>query len=227
MADEPKTEKTAESKTTEKPAGAENTIRKEELDQEKQKSFDAGVAKGATKGEKSILEKLGVASVDELKAALEEGKAAKSAIDETKTEAEKAIEAATEGYRAQLEEYKQKTDPILDKALALIAKDETKEREQALSAVCEKLKVADVVGMQAHMHLWPIKEGETIEQHAERVLSLKPSLKKRDPDPNNPRPPSVAEDPAKMDARKRFGLEMQAARNTTRDWSEIVKTPAQ
>lgn len=140
---------------------------------EQQKSFDAGLAKGATKGareeQEKILGALGVKSVDEAKTLLGKAKETEEKARESMTAHERAIDDLRKEYETREQKLKSDWEPVIeDMRKVLDERDET--------TAFETVGVKDPETMRAFMKLWPAEEGEALVDHVKRIAKKKDGL---------------------------------------------------
>lgn len=145
----------------------------ESLESEKQKSFDAGLAKGAKRGAQegqiALLKELGFESLVDAKAAVEGGKKALEKLDATKSKGEKAIEELREEFAKKEVALRKEWEPVILEAAELLGDKREKE-------VFDSLGVTDPETLRAFMKLYGAEEGESFRDHAARIVKEKPHL---------------------------------------------------
>jgi uncharacterized protein (DUF885 family) len=175
--DDRKTEKSDDSKKAAKSDDSQKTGKgahsEETLKDERQKSFDAGTAKGAKKGSQEererILKDLGFEDLDAAKAALEKGTKALEKLDTTKSKGEKAIEALKAEFEERERKLRDKWEPVFEEA-------QKHNREHEEAEIFKKLNIVDPETTRAYMALHEAKDGESYEDHVKRILEKKPDL---------------------------------------------------
>jgi len=180
-----------------------------------------GMSKGVLKGKSELAEELGFSTVSALRAAVNKGKATEpepkkkeSPPSKPGTDDDPADPLAKErqeitDLKGDITELLAQLMPVLGEAASIVGED-------ARSKAFSTLRVKNADDMDAYMHRYPAEEGETVEEHARRVIELYPKLAYKDgeePKPKTPRrgpnPPDLnseaGEDPKEEELTKIFG----------------------
>lgn len=169
------TENTSGKGTPEKPNQAGEQFSRADLD----KANAVGMAKGVERGKAEFLKELGFEKSGDLAETLKKGKEALAALDETRSDAQKALDAYKEEADRRFKEYCERTDPVLDKASKYIQREEERE-------LFNSLGVKDTEMLKAMKLLHPAKEGESPEEHFRRIIEMRPSICQGEQKPKDP-----------------------------------------
>ena len=226
MADEPKTDK-----PTGGDPGKTGDDGQSEMQSDKgltQDQVDKLISERLARQEKKlkgdILGELGVEDLDSAKAAIKERDELKLKLDETKTDAEKALIETEKKIREHYDSKLAEVQPLIEKAAAYV---EEQERARAFADA----GVADgkdelVRGLMA---INPQREGETVTDHIKRILEAHPELKGERKQGATPPTPGETDRTTPQDAMRDFAKEIRkyAARKAggPEDWSKVIKPP--